>query len=176
MKVFYIDTDEFKDKYDKEFLKQYADVELKTDKRFYEYTIGRFLVKTVAEQIYCVKDSEIIKDNSGKPVFKNGEICFNLSHSDKYVVACFDAKPCGLDIERIKERDLDKLSKYYDRAFGGLDDFYKFWTEKESTYKLGTDVKAKYTTKFMTDYYMTITSSENIPLPTKCLNLLDIYS
>ena len=54
MKVFYIDISKFKKKYSKDFLLQYADREFKTEKRFYEYAIGRYLVKLVAQKYYFI--------------------------------------------------------------------------------------------------------------------------
>ena len=54
MKIFYIEIDKFKNTHNIDFLASYADRKFKTDKRFYEYTIGRYLVKTVAQQYYNI--------------------------------------------------------------------------------------------------------------------------
>ncbi|MCR5261981.1 MAG: hypothetical protein K6C94_09115 [Candidatus Gastranaerophilales bacterium] len=162
MNVFYIKQDEFKKFYDKDFAKQYADKEFKTEKRFYEYTIGRYLVKKAAKEFYNLSDTEIILQNNGKPVLKNSNLCFNISHSKNIVSVCFDENPCGLDIEYIKERDLNRFSDYYKQNFETLDGFYKFWTFKEAAYKLDADVKDTYSCKFEMQYFLTVASVNKI--------------
>lgn len=162
MKVFYIDIKDFKSTHEKDFIKQFADIELKTEKRFYEYTVGRYLVKSVGEKIFGLTDTEIIKNGSGKPVFKNSDLHFNLSHSKDYVVAVFDNQPCAIDIELIKPRDLEKLSKYYNREFGSLNDFYEFWTKKEAIYKLGKTDGKVFTTVFKEIYSLSVVSENDI--------------
>ena len=66
MKVFYIDISKFKKKCSKDFLLQYADREFKTEKRFYEYAIGRYLVKLVAQKYYNIADNTIVRTENGK--------------------------------------------------------------------------------------------------------------
>lgn len=159
MKVFYTYIDEFKAKYDKNFLIPYADKEFKNEKRFYEHAIGRYLVKETAKQ-YEIKDTEITTDTNGKPAFKNTDLYFSISHSENIVVACIDKKPCGIDIEYIKQRNLQKLSKYYKKEFNNLDDFYKFWTHYEAHYKHKSE---NFITFKFENYYLTITSDNQIP-------------
>lgn len=120
----------------KDFLFPYADTEIKAEKRFYEYTIGRYLVKHVAQKYYNIDKTEIIKNENGKPIFKNSDLHFSISHSKNIVIACFDKYPCGIDIEYMKDRNIQKLSEYFDKNFETLEDFYKFWTTKEAKYKL----------------------------------------
>lgn len=135
MQVFYIEIDKFLKTHQKDFLIPYADIEIKTQKRFREYAIGRYLVTRIAKEFYKIKDTQIIKNETGKPVFKNANLHFSISHSKNIVIACFDKSPCGIDIEYIKERDLKELSKYFDKNFETTEDFYKFWTTKEATFK-----------------------------------------
>jgi len=162
MKIFYIDIEQFKTRYDKNFLLQFADKELKTEKRFYEYTIGRYLVKSVAEKYYDVEDTEIITKPDGKPIFKNNSLHFSISHSKNIVIACFDKSPCGIDIEYAKPRDLSKLSEYFGKSFKTAEDFYKFWTLKEASYKLNSPVKYEYFTKFQDSYYLSVVSTQGL--------------
>ena len=171
MDIFYIDTENFKSTHKKDFLEQFADIELKTEKRFYEYTIGRYLVKSVGEKVFGLSNTEIIKNKEGKPIFKNADIHFNISHSKGYVVAVFDNFPCGIDIEYIKPRDLGKLSKYYNREFTSLTNFYEFWTQKEATYKLGITNGKTYTTLFKETYSLTVASKIFI----KFIELTEFY-
>ena len=139
----------------------YADREFKSEKGFYEHTIGRYIIKNI------FKNDEIIINTMGKPVFKNSEVYFSISHSKEYVFVCFDKIPCGIDIEYIKHRNLKKLSFHFDKNFENLDEFYKFWTYKEASYKLGTNPAFYHYKKFKKDYFLTIVSSQNIEiLPT----------
>ena len=59
------------------------------------------------------------------------------------------------DIEYIKERDIKKLSEYFDRRFESLEDFYKFWTTKEATYKSTQCNKYILNQIFQDCYYLT---------------------
>lgn len=162
MRIFYIDIEKFKTRYDKNFLIQFTDMEFKTEKRFYQYSAGRYLVKSIAKNIYHIKDTEIITTSEGKPVFKNNSLNFSISHSKNIVIACFDKSPCGIDIEYAKPRNLLKLSEYFEKTFQNTQDFYKFWTLKEAVYKLQSPAKYEYFTKFQNDYYLTVVSADDL--------------
>ena len=164
MEVFYINVEKFKKCHNKDFLIPYADTKLNIEKRFWEYTIGRYLVKTVAKERYNIKDVEIVLDKHLKPVFKNANLFFNISHSKNIVIACFDKNPCGIDIEYIKKRDLSKLSNYFNQTFGSLEEFYKFWTYKEASYKLQEKVYDSYFSKFQNNYCLTVVSNQKIDI------------
>ena len=160
MKVFYIYIENAKKIITKDVLFQYADIELKTQKRFYEYTLGRYLIKNTAKKFYNIDDEIVINEN-GKPEFKAGEIYFSLSHSKNIIAVCLDENPCGIDVEYMKERNLKEISEYYGQEFETLEDFYKFWTKQEAEYKLGE--KAKYSKSFrIKDYYLTVVSDRKI--------------
>lgn len=160
MKIFYIDIEKFKKSIDKSILYEYADIELKTEKIFFEYTIGRYLIKNAAKKFYNL-DSEITVNKNGKPQFKNNEIYFSLSHSKNIVAACFNKNPCGIDIEFIKSRDLKEISDYYGQKFDTLDDFYEFWTINEAEYKLGEKAIYKYSCK-INNYYLSVASKQKM--------------
>ncbi len=164
MHIYYIDVEDFKKKYDKDFLLPYADIELKNEKRFFEYTIGRFLVKNVAKQKYNIKNTEIKVSKNGKPSFINADLNFSISHSKNIVIACFDKYPCAIDIEYIKDRNLSNLSKYFNKDFDSYEKFYKFWTLKEATYKLGCSYKSMYCNKFLDKYFLTVISSKEFDI------------
>ena len=161
MKISYINIDEFKIKYPKTFLIPFADIELKTEKRFYEYTLGRYLVTKIAKEKFNLKNPEIIIDKNGKPFFKNLNFHFSISHSKNMVAVVADEVPCGLDIEYIKNRKLNAFSKYFKKQFKNLEDFYKFWTLKEAKYKINAKIKDTHFSKFG-DYYITIVSNHKI--------------
>lgn len=162
MKIFYIEQNAFKKTYNKDFLIQYADIEIKTEKRFYEYTIGRYLIKQVAKKYYGIDESKIIKSKTGKPIFEKSDLHFNISHSNNIVIACFDKYPCSIDIEYMKPRNLIKFSKYYNKDFKNLEDFYKFWTKKEAVYKLNEDYKNIYFKKLNEHFLLAIATTQNV--------------
>ncbi len=166
MDIFYSRISKIKKLYDKAFLQKYADIELKNEKRFYEYTIGRFLTKNAAKNYYKAEYTDIIINDNGKPVFKNSDLYFSISHSNDIVIVCFDKFPVGLDLEYIKPRNLVKLSAYFKKQFNSLDDFYKFWTLKEAAYKLGVPPLYIYSGIFSEKYYLSVASEQQSNL--KC--------
>jgi len=162
MDIFYIDVEEFTKTHDKIFLENFSDGKsFKTEKRFLEYTIGRYLVKKVLKDFFAI-DDDIVLDLNKKPILKKSEIYFSISHSNKYVMACFYKKPCGLDLEFIKSRDFSRFAKYYKKTFESAEDFYKFWTQKEASYKLHEPFSSIYSSKFKDNYYLTVVSSDSI--------------
>ena len=166
MKIFYIDINEFKKNYGKNILTEYADIKLNSEKRFFEYTLGRYLVREAAKVFYDVSDKIVLSTN-GKPKFKNSNLQFSISHSKNIIMVCFDNHPCGIDIEYIKPRDFTKLAVRYKQEFATCDDFYKFWTLKEAAYKLGSKITDYKTFKFENHYCVTVVSAvefENNPV------------
>lgn len=82
----------------------------------------------------------------GKPYLLNREgLHFNLTHSGMWVAAAFDEQPVGIDIEEIREIDLDIAQRYFSgqehRDLMGKSPgeriayFYDLWTLKESYIK-----------------------------------------
>jgi phosphopantetheinyl transferase len=69
-----------------------------------EFCVGRVLAKTLLEKL-SVKFEGIIKDEFGKPFFKNNAYQLSLSHSYPYVGALIDrSKSVGIDVEQIKPK------------------------------------------------------------------------
>ncbi|AOZ94423.1 4'-phosphopantetheinyl transferase family protein [Paenibacillus crassostreae] len=116
----------------------------------YRSLVGELLIRTILSRQLDVSHKELRFDyNSyGKPMLSNyPQICFNISHSGKWVtIAWGNHGQClGIDIEEIKQMDLQfaanlftpqenwKLASYS----GGrqLDYFYQLWTLKESYMK-----------------------------------------
>ena len=99
MEIFYINIEEFLNRYGIESLKPFLEnVDFKSQKRCLEYGIGRFLLTNAAKTIYSIENPKIIINNK-KPEFANKEIEFSLSHSKDYIIAAFDKNPCGIDLE-----------------------------------------------------------------------------
>ena len=162
MDIYYINSDEFLKKYDTNFLRQYVDgQEFKSLKRFIQHSIGRYIVKTVGENIYGIKNPKIIIENE-KPKFQNSDINFSITHCGKYIAVAFDTNECGLDIEEIKPRELEPLSKRYGKDFSTLEDFYIFWTKYEAEIKLQKTAKWSHSEIFQNNYVLTaVTSATN---------------
>lgn len=161
MNLFYINIDEFKKTHNKAFLEKYQDIEIKSEKRFFEYTIGRYLVKKVGYEFYKIENTEIIINNS-KPEFKNSDIKFNLSHSKNFVVCVFDKNLCSVDIQFMKDVNLSDFEHYFKRSFENKIEFYKFWTQKEAQIKLNSKTYYFYTEIFKKEYMLTIGSANKI--------------
>lgn len=173
MEIYYINSEEFLKIHDTEFLRSYAEgKEFKSVKRFVQYTIGRYLVKTVAKEKFNLSDTSITIKND-KPEFSNGHVKFSISHSGKYIMAAFDDTDCGLDIEEMKPRDLLALSKRYEKNFASLEDFYTFWTQYEAEIKLQQPVKDSYSTVFRNNFMLTVVSAGSISSAPSCTNYLD---
>lgn len=69
-----------------------------------EFCVGRLLAKTLLEKL-SVSFEGIVKDEFGKPFFKNSSINLSLSHSYPYVGALVDvSKSVGIDVEQVKPK------------------------------------------------------------------------
>lgn len=158
MKIFYINTDEFLKAHDAEFLQNYAEGrEFKSQKRFVQFTLGRYLVKNAAKEVFRVEDTEIVIEDD-KPRFKNASLYFSISHSKNFVAAAFDEVECALDIEEMKPRDFAALGERYGREFKSSQEFYEFWTEYEAGIKLHAVPCGKFSQVFQKNFMLTAVS------------------
>ncbi|WP_158602287.1 4'-phosphopantetheinyl transferase family protein [Cohnella endophytica] len=93
-----------------------------------------------------IEDIVILKNNYNKPFLPEFPAYhFNVSHSGKWIVAVFDDRPVGIDIERVVPIDItivdhflskSEVEKLRDQpADQMLVYFYKLWTVKESYIK-----------------------------------------
>ncbi len=130
MNIFFIKTDTFLPFVEKSSITK----DFSSEKRCIEYSIGRFLVKFIAKKFYDVDDTEIIVGNK-KPKFKNNNLHFSISHTKNIVAAAFDEFDIGFDVEIIKKRNIEKLSKYLKKDFKDEIEFYRYWTGFEARYK-----------------------------------------
>lgn len=117
-------------------------------KRMQSFGAGLLLNRVLGKQGVSV--DTLRTDANGKPMVDG--ICFNLSHSGKYVICAVSQEPVGCDIEQIRvaprqieERAFSLAERQYlkevdndayDRAF------YRIWTRKESFLKMrGTGIR-----------------------------------
>lgn len=69
-----------------------------------EFCVGRVLAKTLIEKL-SMKFEGIVKDEFGKPFFKNNSFQLSLSHSYPYVGALIHKnKSAGIDVEQFKTK------------------------------------------------------------------------
>ncbi len=79
----------------------------------------------------------------GKPILQNGHAQFNISHSGNYCVGCIDKHPCGIDIEFLRDVNLNSAKRfctdnelqYINNSRNKNTAFLKIWTKKEAYFK-----------------------------------------
>lgn len=125
------------------------------------------------------EDSEIVRDEKGKPYFSGLPVHFSLSHSESMWMCMFSDGPCGLDVQKVRKCSWERIAE---RNFGdrelkfaklfGEEGFFQVWVRKEAL--------AKYTGRgFFSDMPQTV--DENIdPADTveeegKKLHIREIY-
>lgn len=164
MKLFIANTSEFLKIIDNSTIQKVYP----SEKRNIEHNIGRLITKYIALNIYNNEQNEITTKDK-KPCFKNSNLKFNISHSDKILGVVFSdiienttssKSEIGLDIEKFKPRDLNRLSDYFKKTFNSYDEFYKYWTLYEANYKSKLTNPNELSIK-LEEYYISISYSSN---------------
>ncbi|WP_411992589.1 4'-phosphopantetheinyl transferase family protein [Agarivorans sp. DSG3-1] len=91
---------------------------------------------------FCPAD--IQRNKYGQPyiaVESHQQIHLSLSHSGEYLAAMACSMPCGVDIERVKERPYLEMwqeirHRIEPKEPSNLADFYQYWTRKEAAWKV----------------------------------------
>ena len=108
---------------------------------------GELIVRYVLRERFKFKDKNIkfSKNEWGKPYIKNCPIHFNISHAGDFVAYAFSDQEIGIDIEEIKDIELDIAKNFFSpceyrvllaqATTDRLDYFYSLWTLKESYIK-----------------------------------------
>lgn len=110
----------------------------------YGEVLARFMI--AKKTGVTMKDIEFDKNPYGKPYVKDqNEIFYNISHSGKYVVCGLDTEDIGIDIEEIRDIDLDIAKRFFHakeyediisrEIREQVHSLYDFWTLKESYIK-----------------------------------------
>ena len=112
---------------------------------------GELMVRHFLCQKFSFKNEEIelLKSDEGKPYIEGHPIHFNISHAGDFVVCAFSEQAVGIDIEQIKEIELEIGRRFFcpseyadllaQKTTDQLDYFFTLWTLKESYMKwLGT--------------------------------------
>lgn len=144
------------------------------DKTLHE--AGRYVVNYAAKEYYNINnyDMEIINN---KPQFKTNPIKFSISHTKNIAAVCFDSDEVGFDIEIIRKRDFELISKRmkFNTITNTPEEFYENWTKYEAEYKLHFPVKSRYTAKFLDKYFMSIVSNKNKEIE-KSLKIIEVFT
>ena len=122
-----------------------------------EHSFTYFMLDKILNEQYSIKDRSIEFVDS-KPFLKNRELQFSLSHSGNYIVLAFSKNNCGVDIEKIKNRNFKSISERMNFKCVTLKDFYIEWTKYEAEYKLG-EKPQKVKSLNLDDYILTSVSN-----------------
>ncbi|MBR5316199.1 MAG: 4'-phosphopantetheinyl transferase superfamily protein [Firmicutes bacterium] len=92
---------------------------------------------------YDIGQAVICRGENGKPFFQGIPVEFSLTHSGMMWMCMFSDRPCGLDLELVKEnRNYESIAKrkytkeeqhYVD--LWGSEGFYEIWVRKEAFVK-----------------------------------------
>ena len=86
-------------------------------------------------------DLTILKDDKGKPYFKNVPLFFNLSHSNKYWALAISDQPIGIDIQnKLNNKAIAIAKRFFHPQEANLiseheELFFEVWSAKESYVK-----------------------------------------
>jgi|GEM_PF-1291414 len=165
MDIYILNLDNFLSEVDKNYLCSFLeDKNFKAESRKNQFCTGRFLTKYAAKYFYDVENTDIEIKNK-KPVFKNSELNFNISHSKNLIAVCFDENPLGFDMEFMKPRDFESILKRYNiHTDNAKELFYRFWTEYEAKLKLQSEPESQIAFQAYDEFMFAIASSKNIDL------------
>ena len=106
--------------------------------------LGKLLLQKIIDMLQLNITLHDMKYNEFKKPYFESEFCFNISHSNKYVVCAISYEDVGIDIEEIKEINLNDFKSVIDKSEleqienskDKYREFYKVWTAKEALLKL----------------------------------------
>jgi 4'-phosphopantetheinyl transferase len=110
-------------------------------KRRTEWLAGRWLVMLLAKRLN-LPFTGIWTDNFNKPHLVSDNAGISISHASPYVVAILNTKaPCGIDVEKIRDKLLPLAPKFLNEEELALADnnlviLAILWGAKEALYKL----------------------------------------
>ncbi len=113
-------------------------------KKGFSILFSNLLLKYCIKQELNLKEFNLEYNEYGKPYLKDKkDFFFNISHSKEYIILVSDNKDLGIDIEYIKNRNLDIMERiftieeqeYILMQEDKIKAFYEIWTLKESYIK-----------------------------------------
>ena len=105
-----------------------------------EWIVGRILAKSLAEK-FSIPFKGIGREETGKPYLLGSDAHISISHSFPIASAILHLhKPCGIDMERPREKHQKVQTKYINEAEkkhkNDLMDLCAIWCAKEVVYKI----------------------------------------
>lgn len=128
-------------------LPEYKQIQLMNTKseKTYLQTLSAWylLIKMCKEMKIEYHPDMILFSKQGKPSFIDNKFNFSLSHSDEYVVCIIEEYHVGIDLEKIKEVDINKAHIFasskeidYIKEKDSIIRFWEIWCKKEAYLKL----------------------------------------
>ena len=137
-----------------EELEKFSDGKTYTlEEKYIEHLCWLYLVNYVGPSYLGIVDTTVIYEDK-KPVLKSGEYNFSVSHCENIVAVGFSRNNIGVDIEKMRERNFERLAKRYGIS-PEKEEFYKFWTKYEAVIKLGNSPKQVISKIIEKDYMLT---------------------
>ena len=123
MDIFYIDVEEFTKTHDRIFLENFSDGKsFKTEKRFLEYTIGRYLVKKVLKDFFAIDDDIVLDYFSGSSTTAHAVMLNNSENAKlrlRFIMVQWPELTYDGKTEKIKDKSGKEIDKYiYDLQTG----------------------------------------------------------
>ena len=157
MDIFVIKTSEINE-IDQNILKEFQKKEISNQETLKTHCFTYLMLDKILKNVYKIDNCEIIFENK-KPKLKSNEKHFSISHSKEYIAIAFSDFNCGVDIEKIKNRDFEKISNRMNFNAKTLQEFYQEWTRFEAEYKL--NCKSLSSKHFQIEDYSLTAVSEN---------------
>jgi 4'-phosphopantetheinyl transferase len=114
-----------------------AEIDAATGRKKLEKLAGKLLMRHMTGWA-----NSIVKDQYGKPFFKDSDVHLSLSHSGDYVAGIISQRPVGIDIQYITSK-MERVAPRVmnDNKFKNLDPnnplehLHVYWGAKEALYK-----------------------------------------
>lgn len=142
-----------------ELLKEFQKKEISNPKKWNQHCLSYLMVDRILREFYHIENREVVF-NGNKPFLKSREKFFSISHSEDFIALAFSNYDCGVDIEKIKLREFEEISRRMGFKCSTLEEFYNEWARYEAEYKLGKP--AQKSKKFHFDDYVITACSVNI--------------
>ena len=110
-----------------EYLKSWQKKEISNPEKFREHTLAYYLAEKTAQEFYGFENCKIVYKGK-KPVLENGEKEFSISHSKDFIALAFSDFPCGIDIEKMTDRDFKSIAERMKFECPSLEAFYGILT------------------------------------------------
>lgn len=155
MEIFVINSSD-SENIEQNLLEKFKHKEFSNKTKLREHCMSYLMLDRILKEVYHIENREV-EFVSSKPYLKTREKFFSISHSKDYIAIAFSDFECGIDIEKMVERDFKAISERMSFHSATLEEFYQNWTKYEAEYKLGGIGKSFYQASY-NDYYITAVS------------------